>query len=631
MSHSKARQFALPAGSLFALALFAYALVQTAWMCDDAFITLRTVDNFVNGYGLVWNVGERVQSYTHPLWMLLLSASYAITREPYFTTLAVTMGLSLVTAGLILWRARASLWATLTVAILLVASKAFTDYSTSGLENSLAHLLLVLFVILNDRSDADARTAAGMGAVAGLLALNRLDHALLVLPTLFIRLWKLPRKQSLVALGLALGPIGLWTLFSLVYYGFPFPNTFYAKQTSSIPRMAYLEQGLIYLWDVITHDPLTPALIAFSALGQRRGPSGAGFAVGTAAYLAYIVWIGGDFMTGRLLSAPYVIAMARVAGERDVSISPLARRLAPIGALALGLFTQPAPVVLSGADYGRGIDAYRARGQSVITDERAVYYPPLGLLPTLKGATAPSRFFWSQEALLARERGAQFYVFPTVGAFGYYAGAGMYIVDNFALTDAFLSRLPGDPNNWRVGHIWRRTPDGYLLSRFTGQNLLRDPQLAQFYDDLKLVTSGPVWSGERFSAIVRLNTTPPPAWKSLPNRRADFFIGEISPNKQPRPIRADGIDVIPGYISHAPTIQLVATPGVAYTIELYQRTRQIGLVAAEAAQADVSAEFSIYQVDVGGFAEQGYDRFRITPATTKADTLLWIKQIDFLP
>jgi arabinofuranosyltransferase len=55
--------------ALLALLLLAYAvvLVRTAWMCDDAFITLRTVDNFVQGYGLVWNVGERVQVYTHPL------------------------------------------------------------------------------------------------------------------------------------------------------------------------------------------------------------------------------------------------------------------------------------------------------------------------------------------------------------------------------------------------------------------------------------------------------------------------------------------------------------------------------------------------------------------------------------
>ena len=57
-------------------------IVHAGWMCEDAFITLRTVDNWVNGFGLRWNVAERVQSYTHPLWMLCLTPVYWLTRSP---------------------------------------------------------------------------------------------------------------------------------------------------------------------------------------------------------------------------------------------------------------------------------------------------------------------------------------------------------------------------------------------------------------------------------------------------------------------------------------------------------------------------------------------------------------------
>jgi len=35
-----------------ALASFACVLLRTAWLSDDAFITFRVIDNFVNGYGL---------------------------------------------------------------------------------------------------------------------------------------------------------------------------------------------------------------------------------------------------------------------------------------------------------------------------------------------------------------------------------------------------------------------------------------------------------------------------------------------------------------------------------------------------------------------------------------------------
>ena len=58
------------------LVVFVYVWLVNAWICDDAYITFRTVDNFINGYGLTWNPGERVQAYTHPLCMFIVSFFY---------------------------------------------------------------------------------------------------------------------------------------------------------------------------------------------------------------------------------------------------------------------------------------------------------------------------------------------------------------------------------------------------------------------------------------------------------------------------------------------------------------------------------------------------------------------------
>jgi hypothetical protein len=41
-----------------ALLLVAVVLIRTAWICDDAYITFRTIDNFLHGFGLRWNVAE---------------------------------------------------------------------------------------------------------------------------------------------------------------------------------------------------------------------------------------------------------------------------------------------------------------------------------------------------------------------------------------------------------------------------------------------------------------------------------------------------------------------------------------------------------------------------------------------
>ena len=38
-------------------------VVRLAWLSDDAYITLRCVENLMRGHGPVWNVGERVQAY----------------------------------------------------------------------------------------------------------------------------------------------------------------------------------------------------------------------------------------------------------------------------------------------------------------------------------------------------------------------------------------------------------------------------------------------------------------------------------------------------------------------------------------------------------------------------------------
>ena len=58
---------------IIALGAFALVILQNAWLCDDAFITYRTADNLINGHGLTWNAGERVQTYTNPLWLFTIA------------------------------------------------------------------------------------------------------------------------------------------------------------------------------------------------------------------------------------------------------------------------------------------------------------------------------------------------------------------------------------------------------------------------------------------------------------------------------------------------------------------------------------------------------------------------------
>lgn len=75
--------------------IFAVELINTAWITDDAAITIRTVLNFVNGYGPVFNIGERVQAYTHTLWFFVVSSAMFVSNKSLYSVYIVSIIISL--------------------------------------------------------------------------------------------------------------------------------------------------------------------------------------------------------------------------------------------------------------------------------------------------------------------------------------------------------------------------------------------------------------------------------------------------------------------------------------------------------------------------------------------------------
>ncbi len=522
----------------FLIAAYAVVLVRTAWMCDDAYITMRTIDNFVQGYGLVWNVGERVQAYTHPLWMFLISAFYAFTREPYYTTLVISMLLSLGTAVLLLWASRDNLYALALVGLLLIGSKAFVDYSTSGLENPLAHLLLAgFFLTLCSHPQMTPKRSLALGALAGLVMFNRLDHGLLVIPGLLATALRLPLRERLRMLLVAgVLPAG-WMLFSLIYYGFPFPNTFYAKQTAGIPRIEYLERGVVYLVETGIVDGLTllGIVIGLSVALWRRLPLSIPASIGIVIYIAYVIWIGGDFMGGRMFSATLVSAMALLALGKTAPLSIVSWTFF---FSSFFLFSASHPyffsrIPLRGVYTSKGTKYFLGSpsnpeyfGINYIADGRS-FHVGLWLFPVLDLQDIQESLEWKKCGKYLRENGIFFYMHGATGLLGYYAGQSTYIIDIYALSDPFLARIgvASPPPDWRTGHILRPIPDGYLLTKFTGKNCLVDPELSKHYEQLQTLIAAPLFTKERLSAIIKLNIQSSIFAKSRgnPELRLDYY------------------------------------------------------------------------------------------------------------
>ena len=66
--------------SRFPVWIFVGFGVLLAWINrfvqDDAYISFRYARNLADGFGLVWNIGERVEGYTNFLWTLLMVPAF---------------------------------------------------------------------------------------------------------------------------------------------------------------------------------------------------------------------------------------------------------------------------------------------------------------------------------------------------------------------------------------------------------------------------------------------------------------------------------------------------------------------------------------------------------------------------
>jgi arabinofuranosyltransferase len=488
------------------LLLFSYIFLANAWMGDDAYITYRVVWNFIHGYGLTFNPDERVQAYTHPLWMLVMSGAYAVTREFFFTGTFVSWAFDIATLIVLLrWAGTVRTGAVLV--LWLLTSKAFIDYTDSGLENPLSYFLIALFYTQYLGrpwgTSPDSRELRRLFLIGSLAFLNRPDAILLfVIPLAELLLMAIRRRPKRVVVPVLIGvaPAVLWLVFATIYYGFPLPNTYYAKVANGIPRFLMYRQGIAYVLNSASHDPLTLATIALAlVVGWRAKGAHRRAALSAALYVAYTISVGGDFMSGRFFALPFLIAAMTVAPVAAAAGAPWV-----LGALVAYNALMPIVPIKTTARYDA---AWPWRTQNGIKDERGHYHQGTNILFYSPFRQLPD-FVWVREGTSFKNGHEKVTVQGSIGFYGLYAGPEKFLVDRNALSDPLLARLPVSPRlyfEFYAGHYFRDIPEGYLESIASDRNLLTDPLLRDYYDHLRNVTRGPLFRTSRFRDIVRLN------------------------------------------------------------------------------------------------------------------------------
>lgn len=476
--------------------IFSYISYQNAWLCDDSFISFRVLDHFVNGFGLRWNIAERVQAFTNPLLVLVISPFYYTYQNIVFWSFLSSLiwGLSTFYFLRKISISRISFWLGFGF---LLSSRSFVDYSYSGLENSLNYLLEAIFFYLYFRKEEDTNSKLpGLVLIASFGLVSRIDFILIfIIPLLvvFVEDWKEKRINISLYYKIALCslPAVFWFLFSAFYYGSLLPNTYYSKTNVEDSFIQILSQGLRYYifelkWDSIAFVFL-PVVAIVRAILRKDSSSIFISIVFSLPYLLYILFVGGDFMAGRFFT--YVIFLFGIALVRLENIEK--KEIYILGSVLLLynilLVSSPVHSVKQQAKQNPWV---LERGE--IADEKLWYYPGTGLA-----------WFNKKDSLLINLANKKPFFPPTdrkifikfsTGVIGYFLPE-QHIIDIIALGDPLLSRIQG---KGRVGHKIRRLPSGYFESVEFGENKIQDPKLKEYYDSLNLLTRGKLFDPRRF-------------------------------------------------------------------------------------------------------------------------------------
>jgi len=304
---------------------------QHRWMCDDAFINFRIVKQLFAGHGPVFNIGDRVEAGTSPLWLGVLAFFDAVTPVPIewiavFASIGATIG-GLAFAVFGTRRALLTMGATGTFlplgALVYAVLPPAWDFATSGLEVGLGLLWLGFsWWLLTGRiaTPGTPRRAVWkpwwVPVVLGLGPLVRPDFlifsAFFLLALLLVGDIRAGWKPNVAALGLAAALPFATELFRMGYYGLAVPNTAIAKEGS----LSNWSEGWYYLRDFAGPHLLLVPLFLLGALlvvllirRTVRVSSSVGVVFGLTIVAAlvhglYVVKVGGDYMHGRMLLPP---------------------------------------------------------------------------------------------------------------------------------------------------------------------------------------------------------------------------------------------------------------------------------------------------------------------------------------
>ena len=305
--------------------LVAHCLILARYTVDDAFISFRYARNLVDGHGLVFNPGERVEGYTNFLWTLIHAIGLRWGGDPELLAKVLGIAASVGTLGLIASLGRCWGHGRVPLAafgcIFWASAGAVAITAVNGLETQLFTFLVTLGLTLYATPHPSQRYLAGSIVTLGISTLVRPEGWLVLVLTLGHHVlvtrrvpWPLLALAALIA-----GPHMLWRYS---YYGSLVPNTLAAKTGGGFPQLV---NGVEYVKNYI-NEYGKPTLYLLAALPFLRWPldrpRGHALMV-LAAVVAAVVLAGGDWIPHYRFLIPILPIVAVALQDGLISVRSL--------------------------------------------------------------------------------------------------------------------------------------------------------------------------------------------------------------------------------------------------------------------------------------------------------------------
>ncbi len=458
----------LLSGALFALIFllfFYFGASRFSFIQDDTFISLRYAHNFAAGNGLVFNPGERTEGYTSLLWVLILSAAIKLNIEPA----AFAQGLSLLSgaASILLTFLFTRLlqkkifpeeinkhkpaFLSILVFSLFAFNPAYIYWSVSGMDEMFFICLLVINSYLFYKNIGRPVNGIPFVVSAILLCLTRPEGILFTAVMAAVKVIALKKTDKTMAnrrlyaeLAAVSAALLIFLMFRIIYYGYPLPNTFYAKAGFSLFHitrgfdyfLSFLKGNMLY--GIIYALPLAVSLI-------YKNRTILILSSGSLLYALIVSFIGGDVLP---LHRLYFPSLPFIYTAFILSFSLIAVKLEKGAVITTAAFLFTASVCFF--SYTNDINTAL---------EKREY--EMGLVKKMSIYAEHVREMQSQ---LNKKLNA---ALSTIGAFAYYSDA--YVIDMAGLTDSYIAHnhepVKGITDSLPV--LWKeRTYNaGYVLSR----------------------------------------------------------------------------------------------------------------------------------------------------------------------